>query len=437
MNFREPLRLTALLLLLGAAGIHGGEYRHTQFNFDQAEAVADQQLGRKVDPKAAQGNQGVQGAQVEKIKLDPNAPKLCPNCKGTFQIPCPNFPTKVPHVLIQGQENKVCPLCQSVGFVICPVCKQKPENKDACADAETRWKAVQKTMQDGLAYAKSLEAPDKLGYKVSGYATPHLGLVSTMPERVALSCASHGESLIAKLNVEFKGEHFFFTSPSDLHGYLIDTPPQYKTLLEKLIAPRYKDYDMALALKTAGDWASNPPSFIAAFYDHLGKSQPAAEHLFVHSLAHVLLNRVEATRHYPAWVQEGFAAYGETLELGQPETYCCAYDSVKVDLAANRNRVLTDMIKKNQVIKLDLLTKMDLTDMKSKEYYQAWSMITMLIERDADKFRAFLKALPEGSMEQGGLVIKSEDQEAALKEAYGYDFPKFLAVWQQYVLYGK
>jgi hypothetical protein len=72
-------------------------------------------------------------------------------------------------------------------------------------------------------------------------------------------------------------------------------------------------------------------------------------------------------------------------------------------------------------------------DMKTEEYFQSWSLVTMLIERDPAKFLEFLKAIPAVNNGVAGGELKAADQEHALQQVYGYDFPKLLSVWKQYV----
>ena len=168
-------------------------------------------------------------------------------------------------------------------------------------------------------------------------------------------------------------------------------------------------------------------------YEHV-LDKARLRHNFVHVLGHFLVNRVEGERDAPPWIEEGFAAYCETVQLRNPKVYCFAYATNEQDITRRRDATLKMMARQNQLVPMERLTQMNFASMKPKEYFQAWSMVTMLIERDPDKFLAFLKALPEPEFDPGGARIPAEKQEEAMKATYGYDYKKLVAVWRQYVL---
>jgi len=99
-----------------------------------------------------------------------------------------------------------------------------------------------------------------------------------------------------------------------------------------------------------------------------------------------------------------------------------------------RVSTLQRLARENKYIPMPKLSQMNYMDMKSDEYFQSWSLVTMLIERDPDKFLNLLKIIPEAANGATGGELKADEQEKALQEAYGYDFAKLIAVWKQYVI---
>ena len=398
---------------------------HKPFDFTAAERFADTLLNRK--PAPADPNPVIPPPKPQ--------PPACAMCKDTFAAPCPNHKTQAPFIADGQTEAERCPLCKGLGWLPCPQCKKKKEALAPLEVVEARFKAELENAQALLKDVHELEAADKLNTRLTGYIAPHFSIATTLDKKLLGPCINHCESLLVKLSGEFHSEKFSFTLPADTRFDLLNTQAEYKRFLEKITKAEKPDLDLELAGKGAGYHTSlSLPSTAFSCFEKIGRNAQLLQHTCVHWLGHFLLDRVADSRVYPSWLEEGFAAYSETLEMSSPCVYCFAYVQNQADILKNRDQTLRRMASQNKPLPMEGLTRMTLMDMKAEEYFQAWSLTTMLIERDPEKFVAFLKALPSGTQDPGGLRIEAAEQEKALQEAYGYDFPKLLAVWRQWVL---
>jgi len=413
----------ALISALLAARAEAANTR--PFDFAQAERVADQQLKRqpeKPPPPEA------------KEKEPPPAVPLCKQCGNLYEIRCPQHKAQAP-CLIEGQpEAQRCKLCLETGRMVCPACKTKKDLQPQWEIAEARQKSLVDTATLALKEIDGLEGPDLLGYKLTGYASPHFSIGTTLDRKLVLPCVLHGEGLIEKLNLDFRGEVFSFPTPTDTRFYMLDNPKEFETFLDKVWRQRFPDIDAAGAAKTMGQHTYMLPSTACNCFERMKRNPSGLQHTFVHFLGHFLLNRVSDVRSYPPWIEEGFAAYAESLEMSTPNTHCMQYAVNMVDVVKNRDSTLRKMATQNTVIPMPKLVRMTYIDMKAEEYFMSWSLMDMLVERDPTKFLNFLKAMPTGEQDPGGLRVDADDQEKALKEAYGYDYAKLIAVWRQWVL---
>lgn len=419
-NLKAVLLMTVVALPLYVPQVRA-QQRRRPFNFARAERIADQMLRRKPAPL--------------KKRLPTARPKqpVCPICKGTLIFECPRHRHNAP-CLIEGRPAaKICPWCKETGFLPCPRCRYKKELKQQLEAVLKKQKKAHELAKAVLEEINAWEAPDKLGFKLTGYAAPHFSIASNLPESLVVGCVNRGAALLKKLENEFHAKCFACGTPADTRFFLMKTSKDYARALQVVWRARFPDSDLKLALKGSGVHSHALPSLAVNCFARMAGKQ-SLEHNFVHVLGHFLINRVDVERDAPPWIEEGFAAYCETLELRSPRVYCFAYDFNKQDIVRNRDRTLREMARKNKPVPMERLTQMTYMDMKPPEYFQAWSLVTMLIERDPNKFRAFLKALPKPEIAEEGALIPADKQEEALKAVYGYDYPKLLAVWRQYAL---
>jgi hypothetical protein len=401
----------------------GAQQSRRTFDFDRAERIADQLLGRKAETPVAQSSPQAP---------TPPDPKLCALCKGALAVECPRHKTTAP-CLIEDAPSKSCVSCKDLGWLPCPHCKVKKELRAPWEEMEATHKRAQVVAAAAVEAVNGWEPPDKLDCKLSAYVAPHFSIGSNLQDAPVLACVNHGEALLAKLNEVFRAKCFTFGTPTDTRFFIFKTVKEYQRGLETIWKARSENLNVELALKGSGLHSHAVPSLALTCYDKL-RIRQNLEHHFIHVLGHFLVNRVDGERNAPPWIEEGFAAYCETLQLSAPKVYCFAYDFNETDIQRNRDATLKKMAQSNSAVPLVRLMQMTYMDMKAAEYFQAWSLITMLIERDPDKFRAFLKALPEAEVADEGALIPTNDQMKALEVAYGYDEPKLLAVWKQYVL---
>jgi hypothetical protein len=416
-----------VVVLAGVCAVwpaRAGQPGRPPFDFAAAERAADQQLKRQPAP--------VEAKKPETPKLP--GPPLCPACKNALVIPCPMNKAQPPFIAKGQPPAERCPQCQGLGYVVCPQCKGKKELQPQIEEVQAKIKTALETAQGVLKEMDELEAADRLNLKITGYVAPHFSIATTLDRKTIVPCIQHGEGLLEKLAGEFRGGRFLFTLPADTRFVYVNSQAEYKVYLEKVWKERYPDTDLALAAKGSGNHTATPPSTGVSCFERISRNPLLLQHNTVHLLGHFLLARVTAIRSYPTWLDEGFAAYAETLELGQPWVYCFAYTANQMDILKNRDASLRKMAQQGKFIPMDRLTQITFMDMKAEEYFQSWSLVTMLVERDPDKFIAFVQAMPDGERDPGGLRVPAPDQEKALLEAYGWDFPKMLTVWQRWVL---
>jgi hypothetical protein len=416
------LHLALLIACLFSNGF--AELARPPFDFATAERNADLELKRTPTPP-----------EVQPPVAKPTAP-LCAMCKATGRVLCTQH-VKTAACVISGQpDSEICKMCKNVGFYPCPVCKSSPkaELKDKAAEAEAAQSMALSVMQQALKEVETQCAPAQLNAKLTGYCTTHFSVGSDLPKPLALLCIQHGENLLPKLDALFHDSTFSFTHPQDTRYFLVDRTLDFKRFLETIYKERYKEADIEFCLKMCGSSMNQAPCYSCCCYEKMFRVQDSMIHEFVHMYAHNLLDRVVGERVYVPWIREGFAAYGETLELGHPAVYCCAYEMNKIDIMKQRVASLQRMARENKFIPMQKLSQMNYMDMKSDEYFEAWSLVTMLIERDPQKFLNLLKVMPEATYGPTGGELKADEQEKALKEAYGYDFAKLMLVWKQYVL---
>ena len=423
-KFRARVVCLTVSLCLSATAAVAAE-THPPFDFATAERNADIELKRKPEPIP----------KPEKPAPPLPAPvPLCATCKDKGVVLCPQH-AKVPACVIAGDAD-VCKLCRGLGYTVCPTCKAnpKPDAKERVAQAEASLNQLFTAAQDVNKEADVDSGADRLNTKMTGYVAEHFCFSSNVTKVASLACVQHGEALLPKLEQVFHGPVFSFTQPQNLRFYQVDKNTEYKRFLETIWQPRFPNVDVSLFLKTSGTRAYQMPSMGVVCYEALGRNQDLLVHDFIHMYSHILLNRVAGERQYVPWIEEGFAAYAETLELTAPRVYCIQYDFNKMDIQKNRAKVLQALARANTPVPMEKLSQITFMDMKAEEYFQSWSIVTMLIERDPAKFVAFLKALPDSANGVAGGELKSTDQERALKEVYGYDYSKLLSVWRQYVL---
>jgi len=419
--------LLALLLVASSYAAEPPRPRKPPFDFAGAERIADQQLKRPAAP-------------VEKAAPPAQPPKLaqplCTNCKGTLIARCPQHAKQAAFITDNPKDADVCKLCSGVGLLPCPTCKTKKELADPYKEAEANTKQAADDLQASLKELQSVVDGGNLGYKMNAYAATHIAFGSTLDRKSILPCIHHAEGLIAKLNEAFttsagKKDTFDFLKARDCRFFIVNAQAEYKPFVENIIKVRSPNLDVELTLKLAGTHSFYVPSTSLTCFEKLARRDDTLQHSIVHQLGHFAVNRLAGVRSLPTWIEEGFAAQAESLEMGQPRIYCCNYQENKLDVLRAKDAALKRLALKP--LPMEKLVRVTYMDMKSDEYFQAWSMIAMLMERDTDKLQAFLKTLPKGERDPGGLRIDAAEQEAALKEAYGYDFPKLIAVWKLWV----
>jgi hypothetical protein len=392
------------------------------FDFAAAERNADVMLKRKPETPA-------------KPVAPPVAPKekVCNHCKGAMELDCPQHKTLAPAFREEQPESKRCKQCNETGLIVCPLCNQKKELKEKLEELAAKRAATNDAKKTALEQITEMEAADQTNMKLTGYSTSHFSIGTTLDAKLIEPCLLHGEGSVEKLAGIFNAGEFGYTTPVDTKFVLISSLAQYKSLLEGYVKKRFAETDIELSLQCSGIYRFPVPSIAVSCYEKINNAEHL-QHTCVHFFAHFLLNRVNGSRSYPPWLEEGFATYVETLEFKAPRVYCMAYAANQVDVIRDRDTKLKKMAQENKPVPMEKLAVMTYMDMKAEEYFQAWSLVTMLIERDPQKFIAFVKALPKGVYEPGGLRVAPEEQEQALKDSYGYDYPKLLAVWRQWVL---
>jgi hypothetical protein len=420
--------IAGLILALACAATNAAQPKpvHPPFDFDAAERIADQLLKRPAAPKEKKP------APVTIPAVAKLAASSCGNCRGTLTAICPVHKDQAACIVEGRTPEQNCRYCFGLGRLACPTCKS---NKAA----ERDWAAVDAEIKQIIASEKATideinkdEKPDVLNVKLTGYVSPHFCISSTLDSRLILPCTHHGEGLIDKLETAFPAKDFTFTTHHDTRMYLLDTVPQYETFIQKIWKVRYPNADVPMALKASGVHTLGLPSIGTSCFERDGKSADKLQHSTVHYLGHFLIGRVAGVRQFPTWLEEGFAAYCETLELSAPTVYCMCYAENSINIVGDRNAAISKMLKNNSVVAMDKLAHVTYMSMKRDDYFQAWSLVTMLIARDPNKFVAFLKAMPKGTQDETGLIVKADEQEAALKQTYGYDYPKLIAVWKQW-----
>jgi hypothetical protein len=420
------IRYLILCALCGGFCSAYAESVRPKFDFATAERNADIELKRAPAPPTPEG---------QPPPAKPTVPP-CATCKGTGRVICVQH-TRAPACVISAQpESEVCKLCKNVGFYACPACKTAPkqELKDKAAEAEAAQAQMLVALQQSAKEIENECAPGRLDTKLTSFCATHFSIGANLPRPLSLLCVQHGESLLPKLDALFHEDTFTFTRAQDTRFFLLDKTVEFKRFLTTIYKERFPDIDIEFSMKMCGASMNRAPCYSCCCYEKMSRIQDSMVHEFVHMYSHILLDRVVGERMYVPWIREGFAAFGETLELNHPAVYCCAYEVNKIDIMKQRVTTLQRMARENKYIPMQKLTQMNYMDMKSDEYFQAWSLITMLIERDPDKFLNFLKILPEAAAGPTGGELKAEEQEKALQQAYGYDFPKLIAVWKQYVI---
>jgi hypothetical protein len=416
----KTLMLIAAVNLMTQA--YGADRPRAPFDFAAAERNADVMLKRKPEP-----------AVKPAVAPPASKEKVCNHCKGTMELECPQHKTFAPALREEQPEAKRCKQCNETGLIVCPVCNQKKDLKEKLDALAAKRAALNDTEKTALEQITALEAADETNLKLTGYSGPHFSVGTTLDSKLIEPCLLHGEGSVEKLSEVFKAGEFGYTTAVDTKFVLITSLAQYKALLEGYVKKRFSETDVELSLQCSGIYRFPVPSIAVSCYEKINNAEQL-QHTCVHFLGHFLLNRVNGERSYPPWLEEGFATYAETLEFKTPRVYCMAYAANQVDVIRDRDAKLKKMAQENKPVPMEKLTVMTYMDMKAEEYFQAWSLVTMLIERDPQKFIALVKALPKGVYEPGGLRVPPEEQEQALKDAYGYDCPKLLAVWRQWVL---
>ncbi|HYF48094.1 MAG TPA: DUF1570 domain-containing protein [Planctomycetota bacterium] len=422
------VRCLCLLIFLSAA-VSGADTKPKKppFDFAAAERLADQQLKRPATPAEKPP------APVPPIKP---AQPLCNACKGTLLAACPQHAKQAAYVSDTPNDPQICKVCSGAGVLACPTCKNKKDLADQWKQAEDTSKQIVEDLRTSIKDMHALAEGGKLGYKLSGHAAPHVVIGSTLDRKSILPCVHHAEGAIAKLNEAFTRPEgtkttFDFLKAQDTRFFIVNTQAEYKPFVENIVKVQSPSIDVDLTLKLSGTHRFYPPSLSLTCFEKLARREDTLQHSVVHQLGHFAVNRLAGSRSLPTWIEEGFAAQVETMEMGQPVIYCCDYQENRLDVLRTRDAALKRLSQKP--IPMEKLVRITYLDMKADEYFQAWSLVTMLIERDSDKFQAFLKALPKGERDPGGLRIDAAEQEAALKEAYGYDYPKLLAVWRMWL----
>jgi hypothetical protein len=402
------------LLLFALSETEAADAR--RFDFDGAERRADQALGRAA------------GAKPEGDA--PHRPPKCARCLDTGLIRCPQHSLKPACVGESQPPADKCNLCDGLGAVVCRGCS----NKDVAVQAEESLRRAKQDAAEEIAAINAQEAPDRLATSLAAYAARHFSVASSLDHATTLPCIHHGEGLIRKCDETFGAGMFSFTRPKDARLYLLNSQQEYERLVKVIWKERHPSAEVDFYARASGLQTYRLPSLISVCFEKLNRNQTNLKHESVHLLAHVLLGRVKGTRPYPVWIEEGFAAWSETIELGSPRFYCFIYAESAIDIMKNRDAALKQMAQQNKPVSMDRLSRMNYSDMQAAEYFQAWSLVTMLIERSPKQFVAFLGALPAGAADLAGTSILPSVQEKALQQSYGYDYPKLLAVWRQWVL---
>ncbi|MCX7805461.1 MAG: hypothetical protein N3A38_09770 [Planctomycetota bacterium] len=372
--------------------------------FARWEAEADVALGRKPSPPAA-----------EKPKPpDPPPPGACQTCRDTGKYPCPNH-QKQTAFWTEGQQPPAC--CGGLGWIACPRCPR--EKQQANAD---EWKGAvesRKALFQELGKFRELT-----GLKLQVSIAPRIAFVSDLSPQSCARSAQHCHELLLKFRNVFGCERFEFTEAEDTRFFIFQKHEGYLAFLDKAYKEMFPDADIDLCRKAMGFHHSKEPSMSIGDYSKM-RTQNAMDHHVVHVYAHFLLARIGGFKKLPIWLEEGFAAWCETLQLRQPETYCFAYELKDVDIGANRRRFLQEGIKKNRLCQLPTLDRLTLDGYELMHYFMSWSLVEMLMRRDPAKFLTFVEVRKD-----------TDDTEEALKKAFGYDWPKLYEVWKRYVLAG-
>ena len=372
--------------------------------FVRWEAEADITLGRKPSQPAAE-------------KPKPSDLPLsisCQTCRDIGKYPCSSHQKQMPF-WTEGQQAPAC--CGGLGWIPCPRCPK--EKQQANFDAWKRAVESQKMLFQELGKFK-----EQTGLKLQVSLAPRMAFVSDLNPQSCARSAQQCHELLMKFRNVFGCDKFEFTAAEDTRFFIFQKSEGYITFLDKSYKEMFPDADIELCKKAMGFHQYKEPSMSIGDYSKM-RTQSAMDHHVVHVYAHFLLARLGGFKRMPIWLEEGFAAWCEMLQMRQPETYCFSYELKDVDIGANRKRFLQEGMKKNRLCQLPTLDRLTLDGYELMHYFMSWSLVEMLIRRDPGKFISFVEARKE-----------DDNTEAALKKSYGYDWPKLYEVWKRYILAG-
>ena len=399
----RAIRIPAIsaLMVVACAAAHAGDMRA---EFARWEAEADAALGNK--PKQAAGEK----------RQPPVAPKekTCPVCGGSGKYPCPTHQKQIAF-WIEGQPAPAC--CGGLGWIPCPRCPR--DQQQANAEAYRQALEAEKTLMAELGKFK-----EQSGLRLTVTLTPRMAFISDLNPRSCVASAQQCEDLLRKMEKIFGCDKFAFTTAEDTRFFIFQRREGYLAFLDKVYKEMFPDADLYLCKKAMGFHHCQEPSMSFGDYSMM-RSQSGMDHHVVHTYAHFLLSRLGGFKRLPVWQEEGFAAWCETLQLRQPETYCFAYEAKDVDIGSNRKRFLQEGIRKNRLCQLPTLDRLSLDGYELAHYFMSWSIVNMLIDRSPENFVTFIEA------QKGG-----DSTEEALIKAYDYNWPKLYEVWKRYVLAG-
>jgi hypothetical protein len=148
-----------------------------------------------------------------------------------------------------------------------------------------------------------------------------------------------------------------------------------------------------------------------------------------HTVAHFLLAHYTGGRP-PEWFSEGYASWMETKFEDASRIHCTTKttygDRTEIAEKVSSSKAWPELIKDSITTRtstpLELIKSISLNQLDFEHLSKSWSIISMLIETDKDRFVKFVRKL------------RTADQDEAFKQVLGMTAEELDAKWQQWAL---
>jgi len=338
----------------------------------------------------------------------PEPRKKCHQCGGVGLLPCPRH--KHTDFVVASTMKAVPACCRGVGWVQCPTCR----------DAGTKAR-VEERRKELAARVLEWERADKAAAgRLFHGETRHIALDTDLAPREAAKVAAHCENLLAKLRRLFKNDEFGFTRPKSMRVVCIGRVDTFVKMVG-WFGP-YAGLKPQQRLRLAQ--SDGMTIYGGSGYSLCVRERTGRDYMnfIINGYGHVLVSHVWGYKgRMPAWINEGFGSFCETLELGKPGVWNFDYDAKDIDARGDWKQVVRKAVRTGKTVPLETLMGKTLTDMKALDYQQSWSVTNALIYGGPDKYQKFLKG-----------VKNRQDQTEALEKAYGVKIKQIELVWKNY-----